>query len=68
MAYLYLTGETREPFVIPSLSPVSQPSSRKNSDYEVTKPELADLLLGHTSKKVTEEVLDDVQRLRLGVN
>ena len=68
MAYLYLTSETREPFVIPSLSPVSQPSSRKNSDYEVAQSDLADLLLGRSSKKVSEDAVEDAQRLKRGVN
>ncbi|EDO16588.1 hypothetical protein Kpol_520p9 [Vanderwaltozyma polyspora DSM 70294] len=44
MAFLQLTSEVQQPFVIPSLSPVSQPNSRKNScasDYSniaVTRP------------------------------
>ncbi|SCW00133.1 LAFE_0B10176g1_1 [Lachancea fermentati] len=31
MAFLVLTSDASEPFVIPSVSPVSAPSSRKNS-------------------------------------
>ncbi|AQZ15520.1 YPR036W-A [Zygosaccharomyces parabailii] len=31
MAFLTLTSEIQEPFVIPELSPVSRPSTRQNS-------------------------------------
>ncbi|SCV03933.1 LANO_0G07140g1_1 [Lachancea nothofagi CBS 11611] len=31
MAFLVLTSEVSTPFVIPAVSPVSAPSSRKNS-------------------------------------
>ncbi|GAV56183.1 hypothetical protein ZYGR_0BA00890 [Zygosaccharomyces rouxii] len=34
MAFLPLTSETQQPFVIPELSPVSRPSTRQNSVCE----------------------------------
>lgn len=40
-AFLELTSDVSQPFVIPSLSPVSQPSSRKNSDANVDDLNLA---------------------------
>lgn len=41
VAFLELTSDVSQPFVIPSLSPVSQPSSRKNSDANVDDLNLA---------------------------
>ncbi|CAI5010846.1 AVN_HP_G0118100.mRNA.1.CDS.1 [Saccharomyces cerevisiae] len=41
LAFLELTSDVSQPFVIPSLSPVSQPSSRKNSDANVDDLNLA---------------------------
>ncbi|QLG71481.1 hypothetical protein HG535_0B05230 [Zygotorulaspora mrakii] len=41
MAFLTLTSDIQEPFVIPGLSPVSQPSTRKNSSASVTDLEVA---------------------------
>ncbi|AJW02340.1 BCN_G0055470.mRNA.1.CDS.1 [Saccharomyces cerevisiae] len=41
IAFLELTSDVSQPFVIPSLSPVSQPSSRKNSDANVDDLNLA---------------------------
>ncbi|QHS76764.1 Spo24p [Saccharomyces paradoxus] len=41
VAFLELTSAVSQPFVIPSLSPVSQPSSRKNSDANVDDLNLA---------------------------
>ncbi|CAI4054825.1 hypothetical protein SUVZ_16G3160 [Saccharomyces uvarum] len=41
VAFLELTSTVSQPFVIPSLSPVSQPSSRKNSDANVDDLNLA---------------------------
>lgn len=41
MAFLTLTSEIQQPFVIPELSPVSQPSTRKNSNASATELELA---------------------------
>ncbi|AJW21329.1 ABH_G0055780.mRNA.1.CDS.1 [Saccharomyces cerevisiae] len=41
VAFLELTSDVSRPFVIPSLSPVSQPSSRKNSDANVDDLNLA---------------------------
>ncbi|QGN18104.1 hypothetical protein FIM1_4424 [Kluyveromyces marxianus] len=40
MAFLVLTSEVSKPFVIPSVSPVSQPSSRKNSTAAGTEDAL----------------------------
>lgn len=45
MAFLTLTSEISQPFVIPSLSPVSQPSSRKNSDASVKDIDAIDRML-----------------------
>ncbi|SMN18217.1 similar to Saccharomyces cerevisiae YPR036W-A Protein of unknown function [Maudiozyma saulgeensis] len=45
MAFLTLTSEVSQPFVIPSLSPVSQPSSRKNSDASVKDIDELDRIL-----------------------
>lgn len=45
MAFLTLTSEVSQPFIIPSLSPVSQPSSRKNSDATVNDIDEIDRLL-----------------------
>ncbi|CAI4925204.1 ANL_collapsed_G0057120.mRNA.1.CDS.1 [Saccharomyces cerevisiae] len=41
LAFLELTSDVSQPFVIPSLSPISQPSSRKNSDANVDDLNLA---------------------------
>ena len=41
VAFLELTSAVSQPFVIPSLSPVSQPSSRKNSDVSADDLNLA---------------------------
>ncbi|EJS41333.1 YPR036W-A [Saccharomyces arboricola H-6] len=41
VAFLELTSAVSQPFVIPSLSPVSQPNSRKNSDAGVDDLNLA---------------------------
>ncbi|CAI4854021.1 AFI_G0055870.mRNA.1.CDS.1 [Saccharomyces cerevisiae] len=41
VAFLELTSDVSQPFVIPSLSPASQPSSRKNSDANVDDLNLA---------------------------
>ncbi|AJW07574.1 hypothetical protein H818_YJM1433P00313 [Saccharomyces cerevisiae YJM1433] len=41
VAFLELTSDVSQPFVIPFLSPVSQPSSRKNSDANVDDLNLA---------------------------
>ncbi|AJV98007.1 AIC_G0055800.mRNA.1.CDS.1 [Saccharomyces cerevisiae] len=41
VAFLELTSDVSQPFVIPSLSSVSQPSSRKNSDANVDDLNLA---------------------------
>ncbi|CAI4036907.1 hypothetical protein SMKI_16G2020 [Saccharomyces mikatae IFO 1815] len=41
VAFLELTSAVSQPFVIPSLSPVSQPSSRKNSNANVDDLNLA---------------------------
>lgn len=41
MAFLTLTSEIQQPFVIPNLSPVSQPTTRKNSNASVTDCEAA---------------------------
>lgn len=47
MAFLTLTSEVSQPFVIPSLSPVSQPSSRKNSDASVKDIDELDRILSN---------------------
>ncbi|GMM55488.1 Spo24 protein [Maudiozyma humilis] len=47
MAFLTLTSEISQPFVIPSLSPVSQPSSRKNSDASVKDIDAIDRMLNN---------------------
>ena len=49
MAFLTLTSETSEPFVIPFLSPISQPNSRKNSDVSSADLDIVDELLSNTN-------------------
>lgn len=45
ISFLPLTSDVSKPFVIPSLSPVSQPSSRKNSDASITDLEKLEKVL-----------------------
>lgn len=57
MQFLSLLPEhtVNEPFVIPNLSPVSRPSSRKNSDASVTDLDVLDktfLLNAANAKKM----------------
>ncbi|CCE61817.1 hypothetical protein TPHA_0B01440 [Tetrapisispora phaffii CBS 4417] len=39
-SFLQLTSDIQQPFIIPNLSPVSQPNSRKNSLNEPINKEL----------------------------
>ncbi|CAL9737644.1 sporulation protein 24 [Monosporozyma servazzii] len=58
MQYLTLLPEqaVNEPFIIPNLSPVSRPSSRKNSDASVTDLDVLDktFLLSAANAKNTD--------------
>ena len=68
MAFLTLTSEVSQPFVIPSLSPVSQPSSRKNSDASVKDIDELDRILSNGNIRESAVVGENAtaQRSRKG--
>ncbi|CCF60572.1 hypothetical protein KAFR_0K02180 [Kazachstania africana CBS 2517] len=65
MAFLELTADISQPFVIPNISPVSQQSSRKNSDADVTALDEIDKFLNSINDRtaVCEDVLESSDQI-----